>query len=225
MPLHHAYLRVSTSRQAQQFGFHRQLESIRHYCLQQNLGLDQVWKEAGISGCLLKRPTLDDLLATAQPGDFIYIEDLSRLARKLAVQLQIIGEMIQHGFNLIAVNTGENITDALASDPMQRALVQMQGVFAELERSQLLARMAHARKVLKQDPSNMRKTAAGTPKVEGRQRLTEIFPGLLTAALDLKRAGLKKAQISRALFETGWGDSNGNPLSCTAVRRILQEGA
>lgn len=223
MPSHHAYLRVSTSRQAQKFGFQRQLESIHHYCKQQNLGLDQVWKENGISGCLLKRPTLEKLLATAKPGDSIYIEDLSRLARELGVQLQIISEMIQCRLNLIAVNTGENITEALVMDPMQKAMVQMQGVFAELERSQLLARMAHARALLKKDPNNTRKTASGTPKVEGRRRLTEKYPGLLETALDLEMEGMKKAQISRALFNQGFGDSNGNPLSCTAVRRILQE--
>ena len=102
MPKYHAYLRVSTSRQAQKTGFARQLQSIERFCQREGIPLDHIWQERGISGCLLKRPTLGELLESAQPRDCVYIEDLTRLARKLAVQLQIVTLLIQKGGGLVA---------------------------------------------------------------------------------------------------------------------------
>ena len=223
MPKYHAYLRVSTSRQAQKTGFARQLQSIERFCQREGIPLDHIWQERGISGCLLTRPTLGELLESAQPRDCVYIEDLTRLARKLAVQLQIVTLLIQKRVGVVACNTGENITDALTQDPMQRAMIQMQGVFAELERSQMLNRMAQARALIKGNPDHQHRTIDGLPKCEGRKRLTELEPRLLEETQRLKAGGMGNAEISRVLFGMGLGDSNGNLLSCTAIRRILQE--
>ena len=49
------------------------------------------------------------------------------------------------GITLIAANTGENVTEAITSDPMRKAMVQMQGVFAELDKSMLVKKLRKAR--------------------------------------------------------------------------------
>ena len=73
-----------------------------------------------------RRPALDAMLAGACPGDVVYIEDLSRLARELSVQLAIIKRMLELDLKLISVSTGEDVTAAISEDPMTRAMIQIQ---------------------------------------------------------------------------------------------------
>ena len=218
----HAYLRVSTRQQLKKTGFQRQLESIENYC--NPLDSLTIWKEEGISGSLLHRPALDSLLQEARAGETVYIEDLSRLARELSIQLQIIKSFIDLGLRLITVSTGEDVTAAVTNDPMTKAMIQIQGVFAELEKSRLVERMQKGLDLMRDGERNPRRTRTGKVKVEGRLRLTELQPGLLEDAHALKNQGIPNAQISRDLHRMGYRNRIGNQLSCTAIARILAEG-
>jgi site-specific DNA recombinase len=60
---------------------------------------------------------------------------------------------------LIAADTGQDLTDAMQQDPMQKALVQIQAVIAELEKTMLVKKLRAAR---------ARKKAA-TGRCEGRK--------------------------------------------------------
>ena len=61
--------------------------------------------------------------------------------------------------NLISARTAENITQAVQTDPLKKALVQVQGVFAELEKNQLVRRLKKGRD----------KTRQLTGRCEGRR--------------------------------------------------------
>ena len=52
---------------------------------------------------------------------------------------------------LISANTGEDVTDAVRRDPMKKALIQIQGVFAKLDKSQLVNKLRKGREKVKQD--------------------------------------------------------------------------
>ena len=45
----------------------------------------------------------------------------------------------------------ENITEAIASDPMRKALVQVQGIFGELDKSMLVKKLRKAREKIRQE--------------------------------------------------------------------------
>ena len=218
---HHAYLRVSTRSQCSKTGLDRQLESIQRYC--KPLTSLTIWREEGICGSLESRPALDAMLAGACPGDVIYIEDLSRLARELSVQLAIIKRLLDLDLTLISVSTGEDVTMAISEDPMTRAMIQIQGVFAELEKSRLVERMKRGLDLMRDGDRNPRRTRSGGVKVEGAKRLTERQPGLLGDAVELKNRGIPNAQISRELHRKGYRNRVGEQLSCTAIARILAE--
>ncbi len=59
--------------------------------------------------------------------------------------------MTAKGINLIAANTGENITKAISDDPMKKALVQIQGVFSELDKSLLVKKLRKARDKIRKE--------------------------------------------------------------------------
>ena len=73
----------------------------------------------------------------------IIVEDLTRLAREYRIQENILVYLASKNIDLIAANTGENITTAIDSDPMKKALVQIQGVFGELDKSLLVYSLAY----------------------------------------------------------------------------------
>jgi DNA invertase Pin-like site-specific DNA recombinase len=75
----------------------------------------------------------------------VIVERLDRLAREYMVQEQLLVYLAAKGITLWNASTGENVTEAVAADPMKKAVIQIQGVFAELEKSLLVNRLAKAR--------------------------------------------------------------------------------
>jgi DNA invertase Pin-like site-specific DNA recombinase len=73
------------------------------------------------------------------------VESLDRLARDLFVQNLLLAKLSAEGLTLIAANTGEDVTAAMKDDPMRRAMVQIQGVFAELDRNLTVAKLRRGR--------------------------------------------------------------------------------
>lgn len=142
-----SYSRVSTDFQSKGHGFTRQEKVIRDHAQSTGLNLTQTYRES-ISGTTEERPIftamVQDLLSNGVRT--IVVEDLSRLAREYRVQEQLLIFLASKGIDLISANTGENVTQAVMGDPMRKALVQIQGIFAELEKNLLVAKLQKARR-------------------------------------------------------------------------------
>ena len=98
-----------------------------------------------------------------QPAAVIVIESLDRLARDVIIQSVLIKRCIDAGILLFAANTGENVCDAFLTDPTRKALLQIQGVFNQLEKDRLVIKLRKAREAKRQK--------AG--RCEGRKRYGE----------------------------------------------------
>jgi len=162
-----AYLRVSTVGQVQGHGFDRQLDTIQAYAQETGIEIVQVFKEEGISGTTdeTQRPAFQELMAAVLGNGVrtIIVESMDRLARELRIQEALLVYLASKGVNLISARTAENITQAVQADPLKKALVQVQGVFAELEKNQLVRRLKKGRD----------KTRQLTGRCEGRRPFGE----------------------------------------------------
>ncbi|KMY68347.1 resolvase [Desulfocarbo indianensis] len=149
MPQAFAYLRVSTVGQVQGHGFDRQLDTIQAYAKEAGIEIVQDFKEEGISGTAdeTERPAFQELMAAVLGNGVrtIIVESMDRLARELRIQEALLVYLASKGVNLISARTAENITQAVQADPLKKALVQVQGVFAELEKNQLVRRLKKGR--------------------------------------------------------------------------------
>jgi DNA invertase Pin-like site-specific DNA recombinase len=76
---------------------------------------------------------------------------MDRLAREYRIQEHLVIYLASRGIDLIAANTGENITQAISENPMKKAIIQMQGIFAELDKSMLINRLHKARQKVKKE--------------------------------------------------------------------------
>jgi DNA invertase Pin-like site-specific DNA recombinase len=75
----------------------------------------------------------------------IVVESLDRFARDLGVQMQLLAYLLSKGLRLISASTGDDVTAAMEDDPMRKAMVQMQGVFSELDKNLTVRKLRKAR--------------------------------------------------------------------------------
>ncbi len=163
-----AYCRVSsTGQQRNGTGLDRQEEIIAAYAEQVGYELIQVYQEA-MTGTDTDRPVFTQMLADILSNGcrVVIVERLDRLARDLGVQLQLVGLFSSKDLTLISADTQQDVTAAFSGDPMLKAMIQVQGVFAELDKSILVAKLRKAREAKK----------AKTGCCEGRKPIG-FYPG------------------------------------------------
>ncbi len=161
-----AYLRVSSQGQAAEHrhGFERQEAACRAWAKEHRRPLTAVYRDAH-TGTEADRPEWERMIldmsqaqpsqevestkgptaAPIHPAVVIVIESLDRLARDVIIQSVLIKRCIDASILLFAANTGENVCDAFLTDPTRKALLQIQGVFNQLEKDRLVIKLRKAR--------------------------------------------------------------------------------
>lgn len=98
-------------------------------------GCAKVFKDEGISGATTKRPALLRCLKTLEAGDTLIVWKLDRLGRSLRDLIHMLDDLRARGVRF------QSITEAIDTEtPTGRAMWQMIGVLAELERSLIAER-------------------------------------------------------------------------------------
>lgn len=150
-----SYSRCSGASQVEGDTWMRQITAIQACCLSKEFTLIHEYRDEAISGKLGEdsRPGFQQMVADLLSNGCrtIIIESLDRLARAYDVQQQLATYLASKGLTLISANTGEDITAALMGDPMRRALVQIQGIFAELDKNLTIAKLRKARERIRKD--------------------------------------------------------------------------
>jgi DNA invertase Pin-like site-specific DNA recombinase len=148
------YLRVSGRDQIDGDGFPRQCEAIERWAARSGHSLAAVFVERAVSGRRgladdeVDRPAFTDMVAAilANGCRTVVVECLDRFARNLMIQTQLIVYLKSKGITLVSAMTGEDVTSFDGeTDPMRWAMVQMQGVFAELDRNMTVRKLRVAR--------------------------------------------------------------------------------
>ena len=121
----YGYARVSTEEQNSAL----QLAALK------KAGCKTLFKDEGISGATTKRPALLRCLKTLQAGDTLVVWKLDRLGRNLRDLIYMLDDLSSRGVKF------QSFTEAIdTATPTGRAMWQMIGVLAELERSLIAER-------------------------------------------------------------------------------------
>jgi DNA invertase Pin-like site-specific DNA recombinase len=95
-----------------------------------NAGCKTVFKDDGLSGATTKRPALVRCLKRLEHGDTLIVWKLDRLGRSLRDLITMLDDLKHRGIRF------RSLTEAIDTEtPTGRAMWQMIGVLAELERS------------------------------------------------------------------------------------------
>lgn len=184
-----------------------------------------VYRDEGRSGTLesADRPGLADALTEVEDGtaDGIVALTLDRFARTLVVQEAILAQIWKHGGRAFTADTGEIHADD-PEDPMRTAMRQMMGVFAQLERSMISARLRHGR----HEKATQGGYAYGAPPFGRRaekKTLVEVPEEQATRARarELRAAGASYREIAVALETEKRQPRRGDRWHSQTVRRML----
>ena len=93
-------------------------------------GCKKIFKDEGLSGATTKRPALARCLKALQAGDTVIVWKLDRLARSVRELIHMLDDCKDRNVKF------RSLTEAIDTEtPTGRAMWQMIGVLAELERS------------------------------------------------------------------------------------------
>jgi len=116
----YGYARVSTDDQSPAL----QLTALKR------AGCKTIFKDEGLSGATTKRPDLTRCLKALEPGDTLTVWNLDRLGRSLRDLITMLDDLRARGVKF------RSLTEAIDTEtPTGRAMWQMIGVLAELEKS------------------------------------------------------------------------------------------
>ena len=158
----------------------RQRDAIATYAKHAGFVVVETYYDAAVSGAdpIETRPGFLALLDRIGVRT-VLIEDASRFARELITQELGILSLIKRGVRFLTA-AGDDLT--ATDDPFKKAMRQIAGAFAELEKARLVAKLRHARDRIS------RSTTAGpephtTPVVAALQRETKTMPIVFTSLI------------------------------------------
>lgn len=217
------YLRVSGLGQVDGYGFDRQEETCREYAKVNGYEVSGIFREGGISGCneVEDRPAFQEMISSILGNGVgtVIVESLDRLAREYRIQETLLIYLASKGVVLINARTGENVTQAIKEDPLRKALVQIQGVFAELEKSQLVRRLCKAREKVRGERGKC-EGRPGYGEAPEEQKIIERIRAMRRNRKN-KTRGLTLQEIADRLNGEGIPTKGGKLWTPTQIHRIL----
>jgi len=208
-----AYLRVSSEGQVEGDGLTRQRKAIEAYAKKNGFKFVQWFEERGVSGTIesADRPAFGEMMVALLSNGTrtVIIEKLDRIARSVAIQENTINEFQRKGFELVSVSE----PDLCSDDPSRVAMRQMLGVFAQLDRANIVLKLRAARQ--------RKKSATG--RCEGRKPYGthEGEQDVLNKMRDLHAVGGNWETISAALNTESIKTRSGGKWYPATVRKIL----
>jgi DNA invertase Pin-like site-specific DNA recombinase len=219
------YIRVSSVTQLDGYGLDAQEQDAKKCARAHGLKLIEVVRDEGISGSMeaVDRSGLAEALARIESGEaqVLIVARLDRLARRLTIQEAALAQVWRHGGRVIACDQGEVAHDD-PDDPMRTAMRQMMGVFAQLERGMIVARLRRGRQVKK----DLGGYAHGRPPYGFRAEAGELVPvdeqqAVISRARKLSRDGQSLRQIAQTLDNEGHHPRTGGTWHPPMVARLL----
>src|SRR3954454_23161088 len=211
-----AYFRTSSAANvgADKDTVQRQRDAVTAYTKTHGLEIVREFYDAAVSGAdpIGRRPGFVELLAYV-PGNGprpIRVENASRFARDLAVQLAGHDLLKARGIELIPVDAPGHFLDETPTAVMVR---QILGAVAQFEKAALVQKLRHARE----------RKRAETGRCEGRKGYRDTSPELIREARRLARRSPKTGkprslrEIAGELAGLGHVTAKGKPFSASQV--------
>jgi DNA invertase Pin-like site-specific DNA recombinase len=207
------YLRVSGESQVKGDGFPRQKTSIKKWAEQNNVKIVRWFEEKGVSGTVLERPALSDMMVALMSNGvhLVVVEKLDRIARDQMVQESIIQSLIKNGFELASAAPGEE--NLCGNDPGRKLMRTIMGAIAEYDKQMLVLKLRAAKQ--------RKKAQAGWS--EGRKPFgfRDGEDQIVARMTELKAEGRNWESISNQLNAEGFKTRSGGNWFPATVRRIV----
>lgn len=225
------YTRRSVEKDNGAFSLDDQENRIRAWAAYRERDLEDVLREDDVSGATPpdERPLLGPTLATLRKGDVLVVAKFDRLSRSLFDFASLIQRSRREGWSLVCLDPELDLTTASG-----RAMAGMLAVFAEFERSQLVERLAGAKRAKARAGGYV-----GGPRFHKRYGFTLVLgedgkktyepvaeeQEVIVQMRELRSQGMTLHEVCAALEANGIEGPTGNGWNAPTVHRILRRSA
>ena len=183
------YARVSTAKQ----DLERQVDALTAV----GIPAERIYLDKK-SGATTDRPGLQAVLEYARAGDVIVVHTLDRLGRTVRDTLNLIHDLAGRGVGVRNLADPIRVDSGNPDDPMAQLAVVMLALFAQMERTYMLERVAHARSVAVAHGRQVgRPVTVDAGKLDYARRLRDEDG--LTLPEIVERTGLTRSTLYRHL--------------------------
>ena len=176
------YARVSTTKQ----DLSEQIAALKKF------GCEKIFSGKHSGKAENNEEQLNELLSYIREGDTVIVTKLDRLGRSLSQCLKTLDYFKQNKIGFVALDQGIDTTKR--KDPMAMALIQLLGLFAELERNFIVER-TQGGKLAKVESGDL-KAIGGRPKKLSQKDEEKLVKDILKGGSINELA--KKYEVSRA---------------------------
>lgn len=196
----------------------RQQDAVRAYAAANGLRVAKEFYDAAVSGAdpVTDREGFDAMLSymLGNGARIVLVENASRFARDLVVQITGHALLKKHGIELVPVDAPTHFIEDSPTATMVRAVL---GAVSEFEKNSLVARMRKARARRRRDTPR----SDERHRCEGNPNWRPLPAAAIKAAQRLRAKDMSLRDIAAALAAKGLVSSTGKPYVPEAVRRLL----
>lgn len=212
------YIRVSTEKQAKEYGPEVQRQEIIDHCNANKYTLIHIYEDTE-SGAKESREDIMSLLGDARKNSFrkVIVPKIDRLSRDAMFCLWVEKELRKSNVELFSI-----AEPFRWDDPVQKMMLTIIAAFAEYERSSINVRMTAGRKVkAKQGGYAGGGVPLGYKAANGKLLVDREKADTVKEAFRLRGKGLSLRRIADTLNRKGHTTAQGKKFSAVQVKRIL----
>jgi DNA invertase Pin-like site-specific DNA recombinase len=223
-------VRVSTEQQSNsEVGASTQLDICRRWAIANGVEVVEVCEDLGVSGSLdiTKRNGLNEAKNIIQSGkaSIVICASLSRIGRNLFNVLKFIDEIGVKKSRSRLVCVSDNI-DTKNGGFMANAMLQMMGIFAELELENIVSRNRQVKAYLKNNGRYCGGRMGVFLKMEvgsdGKKYVSHKNEEVMNSMVKMREMGMTYRQIAEELANLGIKNSRGTNFSLQSVQQLLK---
>ena len=193
----------------------RQRDAVLKYAKSHKLNIAQEFYDPAVSGAdpIQNRPGFGELLRyiTGNGARTVLVENASRFARDLAVQIAGHDLLKDRGIELVPVDAPDHFTDETPTAVMVR---QILGAVSEFEKASLVQKLRHARD----------RKRAETGRCEGRKPVPgRVVKEARRLSRKNRRTGKCRSlrEVSSVLAGMGYFSPSGNPYGPQSIKHMI----
>jgi site-specific DNA recombinase len=216
-----AYIRVSGPGQITQdsYGPEIQRQAISAFALSQNWEIVDWYEDLAITGGDLERPELQRMISEGQQGkyDLVLVHRIDRVSRSLRDLLRLTEDYLP-GLKSVS----ESFIDT--STPEGRAMFQVLGTFAELDKNQTVTKLHRGRlEKHQQGGFSVGQVATGYASIDGKLTVVNPFSKLIKRIYHMFIfQGMGLNRIATTLNGEGVRTKNNHRWYARTIRLILE---
>ena len=219
-----AYVRVSGPGQVGEdaFGIDIQRNAISAFAVSQGWEVVEVYEDLSVTGTVLERPALRQMISGAEDGKFevILVHRIDRMSRSLKELLKLVEDILEPiGVALRSVT--ESFLDTSSAEG--KAMFQVLGSFAELDKNQLVRKLKSGR-IEKHERGgfSVGQVATGFDSVDGKLVVVDEWAEVVKRIYRMALQGDGVNRIARILNAEGVRTKNNCRWYPRTVKLVLE---